>query len=236
MSDLILSPIPARPCIKCGATERNKYDACKPCAKASCAAWRSKNKDRVKANHKAQYDANPEKAKAATKAWYEANKERAQARMRAWQVANPEKVKASQKAWRDANPDKVKALHHTDAHKASVKAWQAANPEKFRASVQAWKTANRYDLRIYGQNARAKALGVEGQLSDGLIDRRLVEQQSICPCCNETFGEDFQMDHIISLYNGGLNVDANVHLLKTVCNLTKGSKNFDVFMMSKRTV
>ena len=196
-----------RPCVKCGASERYSTGVCKPCQKA------------------------------ASKSWHGRNIAKSNAKDLTWYANNTSQANANSTAWGKANPEKLKAYRGTPAAKAaasaSARAWQNANPEKFKALGDAYRAANRYDLRIYGQNARAKELGVTGQLSDGLIDRRLIEQQGTCPCCNETLGEDFQMDHIVSLYNGGLNVDDNVHLLKTHCNLTKGTKNFDVFMQTK---
>ena len=204
----ILIPVPA--CIKCGATERDKSGNCRVCARAS------------------------------SKAWYEANKDKAKANMLAWHKANPEKSKAGQSAWRRANPDKVKAASKrtqaTPAYKANKAAYYQANMEKFKDSADAWRIENPYELRIHQQNARAKELGREGQLSRGLIGRLLEEQRGSCPCCRQSLGEDFQIDHIISLHNGGLNVDANAHLLRALCNASKGPRNFDVFMLSKTTV
>lgn len=112
MSDLILSPIPVRPCAKCGATERYKSGRCKACAKASTAA---------------RYATNPDKQRAMNAAWHANNPDKHKSRVAAWRAANTDKVKAQNAAWQAANPDKVKAY---DA------AWKAANPESLRVSNQ----------------------------------------------------------------------------------------------------
>lgn len=205
MAESIL--IPVRACIKCEATERDKNGNCRACSRAMAKAWYGKNKDKAQAN------------------------------MRAWQTANPEKLKAGQDAWTKANPDKIKTYSKRQRAKPAAKAAKAAyyqaNMDKFKDSSDVWRAENPYELRIHQQNARARELGREGQLSKGLIDKLLEEQQGTCPCCQQPLEEDFHMDHIVSLHNGGLNVDENIHLLTTHCNLTKNVKNFDVFMQTK---
>lgn len=204
----ILITVPA--CIKCGATERDKNGNCKACARAM------------------------------SKAWYAANKDKAKARMIAWHKDNPEKSKAGQVAWAKANPDKVKAAAKRNQAKPAYKAAKAeyykANLDKFKESADSWRAENPHELRIHQQNSRARELGREGQLSKGLIGKLLEEQQGLCSCCQQPLAEDFHMDHKVSLHNGGLNVDDNIHLLTTRCNLTKSTKNFDVFMQAKSTV
>lgn len=199
-----------KPCVKCDVTERDKNGNCRACARAMA------------------------------KAWYEANKDKKKATMLAWHKDNPEKSKAGQCAWQKANPDKVKAASARQRCKPGSKVARAdyynANKEMFKASAQFWRQENHHELRIHQQNARAREMGREGQLSKGLIAKLLEAQQGICPCCQQPLEDDFHIDHKISLHNGGLNVDDNVHLLKAHCNLTKNTKNFDLFMQVKGTV
>lgn len=229
--------IPVRPCIKCGGTDRNKYDACKPCAKASSAIWRSNNKDKIKAKHKAEYNANPEKAKAATKAWYEANKDKAKARMLAWHKNNPEKSKAGQDAWAKANPDKIKAYSKLQRSKPGAQAARAeyyqSNMAKFKDSNAAWHAKNPLEGRIHQQNARAKSIGQPGKLSRGLVEKLFSLQQGTCPCCRQPLGDDFQIDHIVASYNGGPNVDSNTQLLRADCNGEKKLQDPINFMQGR---
>lgn len=145
-------------------------------------------------------------------------------------------AKIAGQRWRAANPEKVKARHLSEAAKAHSRAWQGANREKTRAGAAAWRAANPQELRVHQQNDRARKCGAEGELSRGLVGRLLESQQGICPCCSAPLGEDFQIDHLISLHNGGSNTDSNVHLLRALCNASKGPRNFDVFMRSKGTV
>lgn len=191
--------IPAPPCIKCGATERDKNGNCRACARAT------------------------------SKAWYEANKEKAKAKMRAWQAANPEKSKASQKAWRDANPDKAKAAakrnQTTSAYKANKAEYYKANIEKFKDAAGAWRAENQQELRVHQQNDRARKIGAEGQLPRGIVPRLLERQQGMCPCCRQPLGDDFEMDHIIALSNSGPNVESNIQLMRAECNRDKKTKD-----------
>jgi len=78
-------------CKKCGCdTERNASGGCKPCVKATSAAW------------------------------YASNHERAKATIAAWRDANYERVKAKKAAWRKNNPEAKRLGNHTRrAQKAS---------------------------------------------------------------------------------------------------------------------
>jgi len=64
-----------KPCVKCGAQDRNKRGQCKPCRKAMAAAWYLANKERAKskATSAAWRKNNPEKAKAKDAAYRKAN-------------------------------------------------------------------------------------------------------------------------------------------------------------------
>lgn len=90
MSNSEFTAIPMRPCIKCGATERNKNGDCKACARARMATLRAANPVGEKAARSARYAANPGKVKAMGAAWRAANPDKKKATDAAWNAANPE--------------------------------------------------------------------------------------------------------------------------------------------------
>lgn len=73
MANSILAPV--KPCIKCGATERDKRGVCKPCTKATSSAWLSANAEKKKASRAAWQAAHLDIAREHTAAWAKANPE-----------------------------------------------------------------------------------------------------------------------------------------------------------------
>jgi len=233
-------------CKKCQSdTERNAKGDCKPCARASNAAWYAANSQKINAARAALYAANPEKAKAwakanperdkANKAAYRAaNPEKVSAANAAWRASNPEKYKATQAVWRAANPEKIKRYAASpERAKAYAVAYRAANPEKVKAAISKWMAAHPSAWRIYRQNRRARKLENGGKLSRGLSAKLFKLQRGKCPCCKKPLGEDFHLDHIMPLARGGSNTDNNIQLLRASCNQQKSAKDPFQFMQEK---
>ena len=82
-----------KPCIRCGAADRNSDGRCKPCDVARRAAYRADN------------PADTEKERARVAAYRAANPEKTAE----YRAANSEKIAAGAAAWRAANPDKLRA-------------------------------------------------------------------------------------------------------------------------------
>lgn len=207
MADLILAPV--KPCIKCGACERDKRGNCKLCIKARVSAWRLANRDKVKATASAWLAANADKAKATFVAWRSANIDRIRAQTAAWTAANKEKTKAYSAEWSAANFSR---------RKATSALWVAANPEK---------------RRVYMQNRRARKSAVGGKLSVGLAEKLFRLQKGKCPCCGLQLGDNYHMDHKMPLALGGEHADDNMQLLTASCNLKKHTAHPVDFMQSR---
>lgn len=216
--------IPLCPCIKCGATERDKRGKCKACLKVRTTAWRAANPEKERARRAAWRAANPEKAKAATDAWRDANPDKQKASRAAWRESNSEKLKADIAAWRKANSEKVKA---------DTAAWRATNPEKVKAAATAWRDANPESGKIHKQNRRARKNASGGNLSHSLPAKLFKLQKGLCPCCKQPLGKNYHLDHITPLALGGANEDWNMQLLRKICNLQKHAKHPVDFMQSR---
>lgn len=130
------SLLPVNICKKCGLEKDGPR--CKPCAKATSAAWR---------------EANPGRAAEIVAAWRKANPEVAKARALAYRQENADKQRQKTAAWRTANPERVKA---------SVAAYRAANPEKIAVAQRAYRQGNKEKIKAvnaaYYAMTRAKAL------------------------------------------------------------------------------
>lgn len=85
------------------------------------AEYNAKNKERIRAKHKAYYEANKEKLLARHKAYAEANKEKVAAYKKQWYEANKEEFLASCKVYREVNKEHIRQYQ---------KAWKEANPER----------------------------------------------------------------------------------------------------------
>lgn len=219
-------------CKKCQClTEHYASGGCKVCVKAYAAARRA---------------ANPEKNKESSITWAASNPERKKANNKAWNLANPEKVKASKAAWLAANQEYVKVyraanlqkmIAYNKAYYASnrqklieqSRSWRLAHPNK----VKEWRESNPEVARINNQNRRARKLANGGTLSKGLAENLFKLQKGKCPCCKQSLGDDYHLDHIVPLALGGSNTDDNMQLLRKQCNQQKHAKHPVDFMQQK---
>lgn len=192
-----------KPCNRCGTDDRYVDGQCRTCCKVNSAAYRLLNR---------------EKANAYSLAYGAANRERKREVSRAWNLANAEK-----RLQYEASP----------ARRAQRAAKYAANTEKVKAAVSAWKKANPEAKLRENHNRRAKMLAVGGVLSKGLIAKLLQLQKGKCPCCRQSLGNDYHLDHKMPLALGGDNTDDNMQLLRSTCNLKKNSKHPVDFMQMR---
>jgi len=142
----------------------------------------------------------------------------------AWANANPNKARIYKATWASANPER---------NKAAKLAWTAANLERKKVINAAWQKANPETRRAYGQNYRASKRASGGVLSQGLSAKLFKLQRGKCPCCNQSLGADFHLDHIIPIALGGANTDDNIQLLRQRCNNQKSAKHPVDFMQSR---
>lgn len=148
-----------------------------------------------------------------------------------------------QRADRAENPGRVRArdakrrADHSEKITASKAEYRskrrAEHPDELRASKAAWAAANHERCRIYAHTRRARRLEHGGTLSLGLSARLFKLQRSMCPCCNQTLGDDFELDHNMPLALGGSNTDKNAQLLRKQCNRQKHAKHPVDFMQER---
>lgn len=84
------------------------------------------------------------------------------------------------------------------------------------------------EVRTYAQllNARAKALGKKQKLLIVHLRDRIYASGGRCEWCSSSLlGRDFEIDHIISLYQGGKHHAENLAVACPECNRSKATKH-----------
>lgn len=100
-----------KPCVKCGAEERNNKGGCKACAKEAVRKWQKANPDKA-ADYKRKYrEANSERVAEIQHKYYEANKEKIAEYARENAHKNRQKYTANARKWRIANPERNREIN-----------------------------------------------------------------------------------------------------------------------------
>ncbi len=209
-------------CKKCQAeTERYTNGKCKSCARVRAAKWANDNPEKKRLKNASYHYANYEKIKATKSVYYASNIEKILAYAAAQRIANPEKMKAKNSAYYAANSSRAKSI---------AAAYYAKNSAKVNARNSVWRAMNPDARRIMGQNRRSRKRMNGGILSRGLAKKLFTLQKGKCPCCGQSLGDNYHLDHIIPLALGGSNADDNIQLLRSICNLQKHAKHPIDFM------
>jgi len=163
----------------------------------------------------------------------------ANARLRAWADRNPEKIKQYKLTDQKKNPDRdcIRAKKYYQNNKEKVNKrdaeYRKLNKEKIKKKKIEWILQNSDRHRIYAHNRRAKIRESGGKLSVGLADRLFILQKGKCACCGKKLGKNYHLDHIMPIDLGGENIDSNIQLLTTTCNIKKKNKHPVAYMQSK---
>jgi 5-methylcytosine-specific restriction endonuclease McrA len=198
--------------------------------------------DRIEAQRKRQrayYERNKQKVIDAAKAWKLANPEKVKEGAKIYRFANAAQITALQGAWSKRNPDKIKAKSkryydsHTDKVRAKSSAYHGVNKSAINEKARAYKQKPEYRARAHTYRERRESGLATGQLSKGIVTKLLRLQKGLCPCCKNTLGDAYHLDHIMPLSRGGANVDENVQLLRQECNLNKHAKHPVDFMQER---
>jgi 5-methylcytosine-specific restriction endonuclease McrA len=172
-----------------------------------------------------------------SKAWYEKNREASLGKKAEYHALNKDKIKIRKIAYYKSNPDKLIRQSEMSrtyrkrnpvTAKASAKRYYLTNLNKIKEYGKAWTALNRDKKRVYKNNRRCREQS--GRLSSDIVRRLLELQEGKCVSCKLPLGVNYHIDHIIPLVRGGLNIDSNVQLLHSTCNLQKGGKDPILYM------
>lgn len=128
---------------------------------------------------------------------------------KSWRAMNRSKVRAQSKSYYERNKEKVKAM---------IRDWHDKHPESRRVSV-------------HKRNAKRREVG--GSFTAEQILNLLHGQNCLCAnvLCRTTLETGYHMDHIMPLCHSGHNGIENIQLLCQSCNLSKGRKLPEDWMM-----
>lgn len=197
------------PCKKCGSTEARKSGDCAPCNRAAAQRYRERNL---------------EKCKERVNAYAERNREKNRVRAALYQQENKAKVTKARAIYYAKNKEYLNEM-------AAI--YRSENREKVNKNSRKWEKENPEAKRRIDQNRRARKRNSGGVLSRDIVQKLMVLQKGICPCCRRKLGNDYHVDHIFPLALGGPNTDANVQLLRAECNRKKGAKHPVDFMQKQ---
>ena len=141
-----------------------------------------------------------------------------------------ERLSAYMKIWNQKNgntPERVAAAREVSAR------WYKENKDRRDEKRKEWAKANPDAYRIYAQNRRARKRQQAGQISVDIVDRLFEMQNGKCAACRVIFGNNIELDHIVSLKSGGAHEDGNLQLLCRPCNRAKGARDPIEFMRSR---
>lgn len=201
-------------CKRCDTeTEHYKSGHCKPCVINRRAEYRLENpeieKEKCRKRKAAWRAENPEKEKQIRADTYARNAENIKAKKRAKYASDPEKYKLIWKNYYSS---------YSDRHKKAVSKWREKNKDS---------------CRMHDHNRRANKRKNGGVLSKGIIEKLMKLQKGKCACCGKLLGNDYHLDHIFPIKLGGKNIDSNVQLLLSKCNLEKNAKHPVIFMQQR---
>jgi 5-methylcytosine-specific restriction endonuclease McrA len=198
------------PCRQCGrdASARHYYKN-REAELLRAAEWRLKN---------------PEKYKSSYEGWRLRNKSRCSSVCAAWHKNNSLKRKIQMKRWRLLNKDKI------DQHSLRTR---LKNKEIIAERIKAWNAKNPEKVRMHAINRRHRTLSAGGKLSRDIVRNLYILQRGLCPCCGQSLGDKFDVDHIVPISKGGANIDSNIQLMRRKCNNFKRAKDPIDFMQSR---
>lgn len=151
------------------------------------------------------------------------NAEKYEASVAASLIRNRENRLARMVIYRQEKADKIRAEKAEYARKY---------PEKIAARGRSYRERNREHVNEQSRLRRARKLET-GTLSQDIATRLYELQKGRCVCCGQGLDTGYHIDHIVPLSKGGLNVDLNVQLLRSSCNLRKHNMDPIKFMQEK---
>ena len=206
-------------CNKCGETKPfsefyKRKCTCKCCIAEYDKAYRQENKERIRANEKAYQQENREKIAEQKKAYRQENKEKIAEREKTYRQENKEKIAGYKKAYRQENKEKIAERE---------KAYRQENKERIAGYNKAYQQENKEKIaEIRARRRAVKRSAVPKFLRNCPLEKqRLVSIYKLRDIFSKATGEQYHVDHMWPLTDGGPHWSGNLQLLPAQENLTK---------------
>jgi len=167
---------------------------------------------------------NPEKARIRSRKWNAENPEKANVRVKKWHLKNPKRVKVYRKKWYKENPEKANAASRN---------WQKENPERVKAVKKKWNLENPGKVREWDLKRRGYGTVKKGVANKVITENILKYGIITCEKDKKPCPDNYHIDHILPVSQGGSNDYSNLQILYAHCNLTKHIKIMDYRQIGK---
>lgn len=109
--------------------------------------------------------------------------------------------------------------------------WHSQNKERANERAREHYRDNRPALIEMARNNRAKRRGAEGNFTPDDVHQIIDEQGGECVYCGADVTAARHVDHKIPIVRGGTNWPSNLQVLCPNCNLRKGAKTHEEFLV-----
>lgn len=109
--------------------------------------------------------------------------------------------------------------------------WHKNNPDKAKESYKKWRNSDKGKATLESEWHKRRALG---EISKETVFEVILESKGVCPYCGENIANNGSLDHIIPVSKGGTNERSNLKWCCIKCNMSKGSKDLDEWLLGKR--
>lgn len=186
---------------------------CYKCSRERKRCYRIENPEKVRTSEYAWRKANRDKVLLYKSRSYQRNKEMADASIARCKKAKPDLYKEMKRTWAENNQESIEA---------SRKKFKDANRESINEANKIYKQEHPDRYRDYCENRRAR---IKDQFIEDVKRIDVFERdEGICHICGAIVDDnDWHLDHIMPLSNGGEHSYDNVAVSHPKCNLQKGA-------------
>lgn len=209
---------------------------CKTCNKKQGNEWHKNNLDRSRERSRKYQAEHPKKEGYIDylKRYYKENVEKYKEYRKRWSMENAEKKKETNKKWVSENKERVLEIkrkwraRNSETTKRKRIDRYLKNKEKELSNNKEWRNNNPEKMVAYSLTRRAKVKGNGGTITPKeWIDLKQYYKNT-CLCCGRKEPEiKLELDHVVSIFTGGINDISNAQPLCHSCNASKGTKNTD---------